>query len=103
MSPAEFRYSTRFTVTGEADPQLPARVIGLIATLNVLPLDFRCQQAGHDRCRISMLVDGGDETFRRRIASQLLRIPTVISARAELRAARIPTNEGASASARHAA
>ena len=103
MSPAKFRFSTRFTVNGEADPQLPARVIGLIATLNTLPLDFRCQQIGHDRCRISMLVDGGDESFRRRIATQLLKIPTVISACAELHAKRKSTDEDASAAGRQAA
>ena len=86
MTLPAFRYTTRFTITAEADPQLPARVLGLIACLNQLPQSFHCLATGNGLCQISMQVAGGDQRFLRRIVTQINKIPSVIQAQGELQA-----------------
>ncbi len=86
MSAPAFRYTTRLTVTGEADPQLPARILGIITTLNRLPLHFACSAPDEHHCHIDMVVEGGDEGFSVRLAALARRIPSVIEATGSLRA-----------------
>jgi hypothetical protein len=69
-----------FTLETEADPQAPARILGLVTRRNVLPSWFSARDLGGDRLRVVIEVRDLDAHGAGYLAKCVLNIPSVISA-----------------------
>jgi len=67
-----------FTVEAEADPHLPARILGLFTQRGLLPQWFSARQSGGAALRIVVEIAGLDEATCELLAHKLLNIPTVL-------------------------
>ena len=86
MNPLSDTPRARITIRGEADPQLPARVLGLITGSGELPALFCARLEASGCFLIELDRVGADADAVHRFVQRLLRIPTVISAEAVLEA-----------------
>lgn len=66
------------TIETEADPQAPARILGLVTRRNVLPSWFSARDLGGDRLRVVMEVRDLDAHGVAYLEKCVLNIPTVI-------------------------
>lgn len=71
----------RWQLLAEADPQLPARVLGHFTVCNVLPAYFCLHRLTSDSVQVEMRTEHGDDALAHRMALRLRAIPTVIEVR----------------------
>jgi hypothetical protein len=67
-----------FTVDAEADPQLPARILGLFTQRGLLPDWFSARSARGATLRIVVEIAGLDDATCALLARKLLNLPTVL-------------------------
>ena len=79
MNP-ELKYRCLITVEAEVDPQLPGRVIDLIAVRGSLPEWFSVRKRGLDTLRVSLEVLDIDQDAAALFIRKILKIPTVLDA-----------------------
>lgn len=77
MSRRSFRQL--LVVEAEADPQVPARILGTVTQRNVLPSWFSARRIDEDQLRVIMELGDLDEDRVRYIVQCILKIPTVVS------------------------
>ncbi len=82
------------SVTAEADPQLPARLLALLSNRNRLPLSFRCELRTSGQLEIELRAEIEAPAEARRLSALARRIPTVLSATASV-IERPPNRRGA--------
>ena len=70
----------RWVLHTEADPNLPARVLGHFTVRNELPWYFRARRLSEDSLRIEIRASRPSEACARYLAQRLRGIPTVIEA-----------------------
>jgi hypothetical protein len=68
------------TIETEADPQAPARILGLVTRRNVLPSWFSARDLGGDRLRVVIEVRDLDAHGVDYLQKCVLNIPSVIAA-----------------------
>ena len=77
MNP-ELKFRCLVTIEAESDPQLPGRILDLVAVRGVLPDWFSVRRRGADRIRVSLELGDLDEPAAGLLADRILKIPTVL-------------------------
>lgn len=77
--------SSLFTVTAEADPQLPGRILDLFAQRNLLP-DFFAARRVAAGLRVTARIADLDAQAGELMARKMLNIPTVLEVKFHARA-----------------
>jgi hypothetical protein len=67
------------TVEAEADPQLPGRILDLLAVKNRLPDWFSVRWLDASTIRVSVELGGDDEEATSFFAKRILKMPTVLA------------------------
>lgn len=71
----------RIAVTGDLDPQLPARIFGFLTIRGTLPLHFSLRRNDHDETvEIEIRVRADEVPLVDQLVERLLKIPSVIAA-----------------------